>query len=163
MATEGHSVGDGTQQIAESGAKLLGSEKWEAGKRYKYVYVGATATAATPMMLARVSTAAQNPSVVALATSTGTAQYLQVAVPVAGRSTGDYDWVQIEGPCQITVASSTYTTGDGLKVHDGVVTDMGAAYIQTNTEFAAITVATTTATQTSITVELNGRTVLSTT
>jgi len=146
------------QQIVSGYADLLGRKKYADGKGYIYAYAGVNLTAETPYVLSCRATAGESPAIKAVADD---AKKNMVVVPDISVSSGDRLWIQFQGPATVTVADTTYTAGDGLKIHNGAVTDMGAAHSNADEEFASIT--TGGDTTTSLTVYLVGREALGTT
>lgn len=158
-----NSLGDGPKQIFESATAKLGEEMRLDNKRYVYARSTTTIAKGAPCIVTPVQTVAQSPALIALATETNTAQVFLVGVPLRALTDGDTDWVQVEGDCEITVDTATYTAGRGLKVHNGAVADSGADFLRANTEFGVVDAAQDTPATTVCKAILWGRPALSTT
>jgi len=90
------------------------------------------------------------------------AHYNRVIVAAEDIDDGDYGYFYIEGSgITATVADSTYTADEGLKIHDGTVAATGAAMAFNDNEFAICEVGGDTTT--SITITLLGREALGST
>lgn len=162
--TDHIAAGNTDAAVPSSVSALLGRRRTDAdGNDWVRAYSTTTLVAGTPYMLIESQTAARNPSVIALATNTGTAQHIQVCVPGVGAVEGDTLDVQVAGEVEMTVASATYAKGHGLKVHDGVVTSMGAAYGQLANEFGMVAETQATTATTRLNAVLIGNRPLSTT
>jgi len=138
---------------------LMGKIVQRGGKKFIYAYAGAALTAKTPYRLTYGGLESKDPTVAALADG---AIKNKVVVPERTLANGDRGWFQIEGVVEdMVVPSASYTATHMLKVHDGAVTSLAAAYAGADSEFATVIVGGTTVT--AIDVRLMGRESLGTT
>lgn len=100
--------------VTATNSVQLGVERWQDGRKYRYMYNGSTSTAATKMGVVYSGNSGYTMTISNVAGQAG----LAGVVYNAEIGPANYGWIAVQGPVPVAVVATAISQGMGL-VHQG--------------------------------------------